>query len=269
MASSPHLQAPHVVRRPAESALLIRDLVHRFGDGASSRQVLFGVDLAVEAGEVVFLTGPSGCGKTSVLTLAAGLRAVQGGSILTLGTELRHADEASRVRVRRRIGFVFQSHHLHASLTARENVGMGLEAQGKGGPPPSRLVDPALEAVGLLAFAEAKPAQLSGGQKQRVAIARALVALPSLILADEPTAALDGATGRGVVDLIRRMAKRSGSAVLLVTHDPRLYDAADRVIAMDDGRILSEGGPQPGARATSGSPGTASLVSPPAEGIVP
>jgi putative ABC transport system ATP-binding protein len=222
------------------AALDIRGLVHRFDTGVSSSQVLFGVDLQVAAGEVVFLTGPSGCGKTSVLTLAGGLRAVQEGQVTTLGTDLRGADEATRVRVRRRIGFIFQAHNLHGSLTARENVAMGLEAQGRGVPASAAQVDPSLDEVGLLSFADALPSQLSGGQKQRVAIARALVARPALILADEPTAALDGATGRSVVDLIRRMAKRAASAVLLVTHDPRLDHAADRILAMEDGRVVGE-----------------------------
>lgn len=233
------VEAGPTASRTRPAALQIRGLTHRFTTGSSSTQVLFGVDLEVAAGEVVFLTGPSGCGKTSVLTLAGGLRAVQVGSVVTLGTELRGAGEAARVSVRRRIGFVFQAHNLHASLTARENVAMGLEAQGRGIVSSRRDTDPVLDEVGLLAFADALPSQLSGGQKQRVAIARALVARPSLILADEPTAALDGTTGRTVVDLIRRMAKRAGSAVLLVTHDPRLEEAADRILAMDDGRVAS------------------------------
>lgn len=224
-------------------ALDIRGLTHRFDSGGSSTQVLFGVDLRVAAGEVVFLTGPSGCGKTSVLTLAGGLRAVQDGQVMTLGTELRGADEAARVRVRRRIGFIFQAHNLHGSLTARENVAMGLEAQGAGLPASPAEVDRVLDQVGLLSFADALPSHLSGGQKQRVAIARALVARPALILADEPTAALDGATGRSVVDLIRRLAKRAASAVLLVTHDPRLDHAADRILVMDDGRVVGERSP--------------------------
>jgi putative ABC transport system ATP-binding protein len=221
-----------------EPAILVRGLSHRFGAGALARPVLRGLDLRVAAGEFVLLMGPSGCGKTTVLTLVGGLRAVQSGSVRTLGVELAGADEAARVALRRRIGFVYQAHNLHQSLTAIENVRMGLEVHG-----PAALAGwrgrcgAMLAEVGLAAHLNALPARLSGGEKQRVAIARALVARPALVLADEPTAALDRTNGRQVVDILTRLARQQGSAILMVTHDNRILDVGDRVIEMEDGQI--------------------------------
>lgn len=222
----------------AQLAVRVRKLNHVFGSGQTAKQVLFDFDLDVSRGEIVLLMGPSGCGKTTVLTLVGALRSMQSGSIYTLGTALLEADEATMISVRRRIGFIYQSHNLHESLTALENIRMGLEVHG-----PAALVDwrarceATLEAVGLSAFADQYPAKLSGGQKQRVAIARALVARPPLILADEPTAALDKSTGRQIVDLLQALAQRQGSAILMVTHDNRILDIADRIVEMEDGRI--------------------------------
>ncbi len=224
----------------APPAVRVRRLNHVFGAGDTAKQVLFDFDLDVSRGEIVLLMGPSGCGKTTVLTLVGALRAMQAGSIHTLGIDLWDADEPTMVAVRRQIGFIYQAHNLHESLTALENIRMGLEVHG-----PAGLVDwrarceATLQAVGLSAFANQYPAKLSGGQKQRVAIARALVARPPLILADEPTAALDKSTGRQIVDLLQALAKRQGSAILMVTHDNRILDIADRIIEMEDGRIQS------------------------------
>lgn len=232
---------PHLERRAGHAAAVkVRGLNYVFGSGATAKQILFDVDLDVERGEIVLLMGPSGCGKTTILTLVGALRSVQQGSIQTLGTELMHADEATQISVRRQIGFIYQSHNLHDSLNARENVRMGLEVHG-----PAELrdwqrrTDGTLAEVGLANWAEAYPAKLSGGQKQRVAIARGLVARPPLILADEPTAALDKATGRQIVDLLHDLAKRQGGAILMVTHDNRILDIADRILEMEDGRITS------------------------------
>ncbi|MGY6249842.1 ATP-binding cassette domain-containing protein [Bosea thiooxidans] len=229
----PRPSPPHSQAAPA---IAIRSLDHSFG----SKQILFDIRLDVAPGEIVLLMGPSGCGKTTILTLVGGLRQVQSGSVKTLGRELVGAGEADLIATRRRIGFIYQSHNLHGSLTALENVRMGLEVHG-----PDRLLnwrqeaEAALASVGLLDWADAYPAKLSGGQKQRVSIARALVARPPLILADEPTAALDRQNGRQVVDLLRRLAKQRQSAVLMVTHDNRILDIGDRVIEMDDGRIAA------------------------------
>jgi putative ABC transport system ATP-binding protein len=211
-----------------------------FGEGALRRPVLRDLHLTVEPGEVVLLTGPSGSGKTTLLTLIGALRAMQQGSCVVLGQELLGAAESARVALRRRIGFIFQSHNLLGFLTARQNVAMALELHPDFGDETTRLAAAGeiLGRVGMADFADVVPAKLSGGQRQRVAVARALVAGPGLILADEPTAALDRQSGRDVVDLMRGLAKDRGMPVLLVTHDPRILDVADRVVAMEDGRIV-------------------------------
>jgi putative ABC transport system ATP-binding protein len=218
--------------------VVLHDLHYAFGEGALRRPVLRGLSLTVSPGEIVLLTGPSGSGKTTLLTLIGALRAMQQGSCRVLGQELMGATEPQRVALRRRIGFIFQHHNLLGFLTARQNVAMALELD-LDAAESDRLARAAaiLTAVGLGGQLDAVPAKLSGGQRQRVAIARALVANPGLILADEPTAALDRQTGQEVVHLMRDLAKRTGTPILLVTHDPRILDIADRVIAMEDGRI--------------------------------
>jgi putative ABC transport system ATP-binding protein len=205
-----------------------------FGEGTLRRPVLRELDLTVAAGEIVLLTGPSGSGKTTLLTLIGALRAMQQGSCVVLGQELMGAGEAARVALRRRIGFIFQSHNLLAFLTAAQNVAMSLELHPGFGDEAARM----LARVGMAEYASVVPAKLSGGQRQRVAVARALVAGPGLILADEPTAALDRQSGRDVVELMRDLAKSSGMPILLVTHDPRILDVADRVVKMEDGRVV-------------------------------
>lgn len=228
-----------------EPVVAISGLSHWYGEGEMRRQVLFSVDLVVSRGEVVFLMGPSGCGKTTVLTLIGGLRSVQQGSVRVVGRELRGASEAALIANRRNCGFIFQAHNLHRSLTALENVRMGLEAQGK---PLDRKADDRcremLATVGLADQSHKRQDQLSGGQKQRVAIARALVNQPPLVLADEPTAALDRRTGHEIVELMRHICRDRGMTVLMVTHDNRVFDLADRILEMEDGRIVAE---HPGA----------------------
>ena len=211
-----------------------------FGDGALSRPVLRELDLTVSPGEVVLLTGPSGSGKTTLLTLIGALRAMQQGSCVVLGQELMGAGETARVALRRRIGFIFQNHNLLGFLTAAQNVAMSLELHPNFRDDAARLAEAErmLGRVGMEEFAGVVPAKLSGGQRQRVAVARALVAGPGLILADEPTAALDRKSGRDVVELMRDLAKSSGMPILLVTHDPRILDVADRVVNMEDGRVV-------------------------------
>jgi putative ABC transport system ATP-binding protein len=213
---------------------------HTFGSGETARQVLFDFDLEVAQGEIVLLMGPSGCGKTTALTLVGALRSLKSGLIRTLGQDLRGADEQTMIAVRRRIGFIYQSYNLHESLTARENVGMALEVERpRTFANEQALIDAALDDVGMLDWADALPATLSGGQKQRVAVARALVASPSLVLADEPTAALDRTNGRQIVNLLHDLAKRRGTSILMVTHDNRVLDVADRIVEMEDGRIVN------------------------------
>ena len=221
----------------------ISGLTYAYGEDELRRPVLRGVALTVHAGEVVLLTGPSGSGKTTLLTLIGALRAMQEGSCRVLGRELLAASERERVRLRRSIGFIFQNHNLLGFLTARQNVAMALEVEAAM-PERERLrrADEMLAAVGLEGHEEKPPARLSGGQRQRVAIARALVARPGLVLADEPTAALDKVSGGEVAHLLRDMAKSRGTPILMVTHDPRILDIADRVVAMEDGRIVEEAG---------------------------
>ncbi|WP_137179351.1 ATP-binding cassette domain-containing protein [Roseomonas sp. AR75] len=217
----------------------LRGVSYAYGEGELRRPVLRNVDLQVRSGEIVLLTGPSGSGKTTLLTLIGALRAMQEGSARVLGEELRDAPETLRVKLRRRIGFIFQNHNLLGFLTARQNVAMALEQDGAVGER-QRLARAGalLGAVGLQGHEDRVPAKLSGGQRQRVSVARALAADPGLILADEPTAALDKASGQEVVQLLRELAKSRGVAILLVTHDPRILDIADRIVAMEDGRIV-------------------------------
>jgi len=216
----------------------VQGLCHAFGEGTLRRPVLRDLSLTVNAGEIVLLTGPSGSGKTTLLTLIGALRAIQDGSCVVLGQELAGSAEADRVRLRQRIGFIFQSHNLLGFLTAAQNVAMALELHRDLTEADRReRAASMLEAVGLADYVDVPPSRLSGGQRQRVAVARALVHRPGLILADEPTAALDRQTGQEVVRLMRDLAKRDGMPILLVTHDPRILDVADRIIEMEDGRI--------------------------------
>lgn len=203
------------------------------------RQVLQGVNLAVAPGEVVLLTGPSGCGKTTLLTLVGALRQVQQGTVRVLDQQLDGANRRERQLLRRSIGMIFQGHNLLRCLTAEQNVQMGSDLLP--GVSYRARRDQArewLRAVGLGDELHKLPHDLSGGQKQRVAIARALAAQPRLLLADEPTAALDSRTGREVVELLQRLAREQGCAVLMVTHDPRILDVADRLVRMEDGLLM-------------------------------
>jgi putative ABC transport system ATP-binding protein len=204
-------------------ALSIRHLDHHFGSGALRKQVLHDICLEVEAGEIVLLTGPSGSGKTT---------------LRVLDRELMGSDERSLTLARREHGYIFQSHNLHRSLSALQNVRMALEMRGTLSPEEmDRRAAAILSTVGLAEHLQVHPDQLSGGQKQRVAVARALVGDPPLVLADEPTAALDSRSGRDVVTLMQRLARDHASTILLVTHDNRILDIADRTLSMEDGRL--------------------------------
>lgn len=214
-------------------------LTYSYGTGELRKPVLRDVALTVDPGEIVLLTGPSGSGKTTLLTLIGALRAMQEGSCRVLGEELAGANERQRVALRRRIGFIFQQHNLLGFLTAQQNVAMSLELDPRT-TEAERLerATQMLAAVGLGDRGASRPAQLSGGQRQRVAVARALAGEPGLILADEPTAALDRQSGGEVVRLLRDLARRRGVPILMVTHDPRILDIADRIVSMEDGRIV-------------------------------
>lgn len=224
---------------PSTSVISIRNLNHYFGQGQLRKQVLFDINLEIAAGEIALVTGPSGSGKTTILTLVGGLRSGQSGSLRILEQELCDASPEQLVRARRHNGYIFQAHNLHRSLTALQNVQMGLEVHGDLSQEEMRYRATAiLKQVGLKEQLHYYPDNLSGGQKQRVAIARALVSHPSIILADEPTAALDSKSGRDVVNLMQTLAKEQGSTILMVTHDNRILDIADRIVHMEDGRLV-------------------------------
>jgi putative ABC transport system ATP-binding protein len=216
----------------------IQNLNHYFGQGTLKKQVLFQINLKITEGEIVILTGPSGSGKTTLLSLIGGLRSVQEGSLQHFEKELRGASEEQLVQIRRQIGYIFQAHNLLPFLTARQNVQMSIELQEHlGGRETEERAALILEKVGLGHRIDYYPDSLSGGQKQRVAIARALAGNPPLVLADEPTAALDSKTGRDVVNLMQRLAKEQRRTIVLVTHDNRILDIADRIVHMEDGRL--------------------------------
>jgi putative ABC transport system ATP-binding protein len=217
----------------------IAALNYAYGEGELLRPVLRDIALQVGVGEVLLLTGPSGSGKTTLITLIGALRSMQEGSCRVLGQELLDASESDRVSLRQRIGFIFQNHNLLGALTARQNVAMALEVAPRFSETERlRRAGAMLASVGLAEHADRLPSKLSGGQRQRVAIARALVGDPGLVLADEPTAALDKVSGAEVARLLRDLAKSRGVPILMVTHDPRILDIADRVVAMEDGRIV-------------------------------
>jgi putative ABC transport system ATP-binding protein len=218
----------------------VSQLNHYFGEGELRKQALHQNNLEVRRGEIVIMTGPSGSGKTTLLTLVGTLRTVQEGSLKVLGNELNGATRDDVVSLRREMGFIFQAHNLFESLTAFQNVNMAAELQGMDRSIAKERIDYLLERLGLGHRIHYKPKSLSGGQKQRVAIARGLVHQPKLVLADEPTAALDEQSGREVVTLFQELARDEGCTIIMVTHDNRILDVADRIVNMVDGRIRSD-----------------------------
>ncbi len=221
----------------------VKGLNHWFGAGEARKQALADIDMSLPPGSLTALMGPSGSGKTTLLTLVGCLRAVQEGSVRLMGHELNGARADELTALRRRLGFIFQAHNLHESLTALQNVMMGVQV--RPGVPDDLARRAAAQALGLLGLSDRQdylPANLSGGQKQRVAVARALVGNPALVLADEPTAALDKDSAADVVDLLKRLGAERGTTTLLVTHDNRILDRADRILTLEDGRILRGAG---------------------------
>ncbi|MEL6555208.1 MAG: ATP-binding cassette domain-containing protein [Cyanobacteria bacterium J06621_11] len=216
-------------------------LTHCFGKGHLRKSVLSEVSLTLHAGEIVILEGPSGSGKTTLLTLLGALRSVQSGSLYVFDHELHSAPKARLRHTRAQIGYIFQHHNLLPCLSVWENVSMALKLHSRIAKQDYRARAIALlKSVGLVDKIDAYPENLSGGQKQRVAIARALVSHPKLVLADEPTASLDSQSGRDVVEIMQRLAREDGAAVLLVTHDNRILDIADRILHMEDGRLQAD-----------------------------
>lgn len=222
-----------------QAAIVIENLNHFYGQGNLRKQVLFDINLQIQTGEIVIMTGPSGSGKTTLLSLIGCLRSAQTGSLQILEQDLCGASNSQLVAARRRIGYIFQAHNLLESLTAQQNVQLPLELHGVPFEQAQKQASEMLAAVGLAARVNYYPENLSGGQQQRVAIARALVSRPAIVLADEPTAALDKQSGRDVVELMQHLAREQGCTILLVTHDNRILDIADRLVQMEDGYLLS------------------------------
>ena len=223
--------------QPLTDVIIANGLTHSYGEGELKNEILHQLDFKVLAKEVTLLVGPSGSGKSTLLTLIGALRSVETGSLYVLGRQLFGANENELMAIRRRIGFIFQSHNLVASLTVLQNVQLLLQLAE---PDPKLRKERAkamLDAVGLSDRLHHFPDELSGGQRQRVAIARALAPEPDLVLADEPTASLDSKSGQDVVELLGDLCRRRSSAVLLVTHDLRLLKDADRIWGIEDGRI--------------------------------
>jgi putative ABC transport system ATP-binding protein len=207
-----------------------------YQSGAESFQALKGINLEVQQGDIQLLMGPSGSGKTTLLSVLAGILTPTAGAVFVFGEEITSLSRVKLAHFRlQNIGFIFQGFNLFPALSAAENVELILEIKGIRGRVARQQAQVLLEQVGLGDKANHKPGDLSGGQKQRVAIARALAGNPRLILADEPTAALDSNSGHSVISLLRKLAKEEGCTVLMVTHDPRLVDVADRVAYLEDG----------------------------------
>lgn len=222
-------------------AVSAQHLNHYFGEGDLRKQVLYDINLDIHAGEIIIMTGPSGSGKTTLLTLMGGLRSAQEGSLTILGQELNGATKQQLTQLRRNIGYIFQAHNLMTFLTAKQNVRMALELHNEYlDRDMDGMASEILNTVGLGHRVDYYADSLSGGQKQRVAIARALISRPKIVLADEPTAALDKKSGRDVVELMQKLAKEQRCTILLVTHDNRILDIADRIVYMEDGRLVDQ-----------------------------
>jgi putative ABC transport system ATP-binding protein len=239
----------HVAQEPAPTAngrtwvppiVRVDGLNFFYGDGDSRNQVLFDIGLDIYPGQLIVMTGPSGSGKTTLLTLIGALRTADEGQIEILGRDLSSVSNRELVKVRRDIGFIFQAHNLFDSLTAYENVKMGLQLGDLNAAEMRERGSEMLRRLGLGHRIDYKPHSLSGGQRQRVAIARALANRPPVVFADEPTAALDSVASRTVVSLFKQMTEDYGTAVVMVTHDHRIIELADRLVHMVDGRIVSD-----------------------------
>ncbi len=211
----------------------------RLGSGAHEVQALRGIDLALRRGELTLLMGPSGSGKTTLLLILGCMLTPSSGTVTVCGAPTANADKEELAKIRRdHIGFVFQSYHLFRTLTAAQNVQLALDIRHERGRRARRKAREALDRVGLKQKVQTRPGELSGGEQQRVAIARAIVANPSVVLADEPTSSLDSANGRTVLRLLADAAHEHGQAVLVVTHDPRILQFADRIVYIEDGLIV-------------------------------
>ena len=219
----------------------LRDVNHWFGSGENRKHALKDLSLDIYPGQIIICTGPSGSGKTTLLTMLGGLRSCQEGSLKILGEELNGASKKQLALLRLNVGFIFQAHNLMMFLNARKNVRLSLELHEQYySENMDQIADDMLNKVGLGDRADYFPAKLSGGQRQRVAIARALVSKPKILLGDEPTAALDKESGRAVVKLMQELAKEQQTTIIMVTHDNKILDVADRIIIVEEGRLANE-----------------------------
>ena len=241
------------------AAVTVREVTKIYEESAAATPALRGIDLDVYPGELVLLMGPSGSGKTTLLSIMGCILRASSGLLRIAGTDVSNLSEKELPRIRlENIGFVFQGFNLFPTLSAGENVELMLDLKGITGQKSTKRAEEVLEQVGLAEKYHSFPADLSGGQKQRVAIARALAGHPKIILADEPTAALDSRTGRGVMQMMQRLAHEDERAVVIVTHDVRMLEFADRVIRIEDGVIANSA--MPGAMAGPDLQSTHSLV---------
>ncbi|MDZ7628946.1 MAG: ABC transporter ATP-binding protein [Parvularculaceae bacterium] len=224
-----------------EHALSARGVEMEFGTSAMRTRVLHGVDLDIEFGKLTMLVGPSGCGKTTLLSIVSGTLKPTRGDVDVMNARITAMRDGAKVKFRRsRIGFIFQQYNLLPALTAAENAATPLVAAGMPLDKASLRAKDVLSGLGMGPHADKLPRQLSGGQQQRVAIARALIHNPALIVCDEPTAALDAETGRQVMELLKDASRDASRAVLVVTHDNRIFHYADRIVSMEDGRIIGD-----------------------------
>lgn len=242
--SSPASPSPLADAPPPANGLdpviSLRHVNHWFGNGEARKHALKDISLDINPGQIVICTGPSGSGKTTLLTMLGGLRSCQDGSLKILGQELNGASKEQLAALRLNVGFIFQAHNLMMFLNARRNVRLSLELHDRYyDQDMDQLATEILQQVGLGDRVDYMPANLSGGQRQRVAIARALVSQPKLLLGDEPTAALDKESGRTVVSLMQQLAREQQTTIIMVTHDNRILDVADRILIVEDGALAS------------------------------
>lgn len=224
-----------------DPVISLKNVNHWFGDGESRKHALKDISLDIYPGQIVICTGPSGSGKTTLLTMLGGLRSCMDGSLKILGEELRGASKGQLSKLRLNVGFIFQAHNLMMFMNAKRNVRLALELHDENlDCDIDQLATEMLQKVGLGERIDYMPDDLSGGQRQRVAIARALVSKPKIILGDEPTAALDKESGRQVVKLMKQMAEENQTTIIMVTHDNKILDVADRIIIVDDGALASK-----------------------------
>jgi putative ABC transport system ATP-binding protein len=240
----------------AGQGIRCRKLVKDYGAGDTRVQALLGIDLDVSPGELTLLVGPSGCGKTTLISIIAGTLDATGGAVSVFGTDLSRLSKKEKTAFRAgNVGFVFQHFNLMPALTATENAAVPLVIGGSPWPAALGKATAILRSVGLGHRLGALPRQLSGGEQQRVAIARALVHEPRLLVCDEPTSAIDARTGQAIMELIRRVALDANRVALIVTHDPRVLGYGDRIVHLEDGRIVGDERPTEKARSKTLAPG--------------